>query len=123
MTLGYDKPLYVPPFNHRGTFQKNMFGWTGTLTAAQTAEIVAAKQSLRRLQVRGGGRRAEGEGRHPGGRAVRGGHPQRRSEGGLFDGMPGREERSGRVRFRIWRRRSPGEPAEIWPEARMPQCH
>jgi myo-inositol catabolism protein IolC len=43
MTIGYDQPLYVLPFDHRGTFQKNMFGWTGTLTAAQTAEIAAAK--------------------------------------------------------------------------------
>ena len=29
MTIGYDRPLYVLPFDHRGTFQKNMFGWTG----------------------------------------------------------------------------------------------
>src|SRR4051812_32353098 len=43
MMLGYDKPLYVLPFDHRGTFQKNMFGWTGTLTPAQTAEIAAMK--------------------------------------------------------------------------------
>ena len=28
MTIGYDKPLYILPFDHRGTFQKNMFGWT-----------------------------------------------------------------------------------------------
>jgi 5-dehydro-2-deoxygluconokinase len=43
MTIGYDQPLYVLPFDHRGTFQKNMFGWTGTLTEDQTAEIAAAK--------------------------------------------------------------------------------
>jgi hypothetical protein len=29
MTVGYDQPLYVLPFDDRGTFQKNMFGWTG----------------------------------------------------------------------------------------------
>jgi 5-dehydro-2-deoxygluconokinase len=43
MALGYDQPLSILPFDHRGTFQKNMFGWTGTLTPAQTAEIAAAK--------------------------------------------------------------------------------
>src|SRR5262245_10866623 len=43
MTTGYDQPLYVLPFDHRGTFQKSMFGWTGSLTPAQTAEIAAAK--------------------------------------------------------------------------------
>jgi 5-dehydro-2-deoxygluconokinase len=43
MTIGYDRPLYVLPFDHRGSFQKNMFGWTGALTADQTAEIAATK--------------------------------------------------------------------------------
>jgi myo-inositol catabolism protein IolC len=44
MTLGYDKPLYILPFDHRGSFQKKLFGWDGALTAGQTAEIAAAKQ-------------------------------------------------------------------------------
>jgi hypothetical protein len=35
MTVGYDQPLYVLSFDDRGTFQKNMFGWTGGLTAAE----------------------------------------------------------------------------------------
>jgi 5-dehydro-2-deoxygluconokinase len=46
MTLGYDKPLYVLPFDHRGSFQSKMFGWKGDLTAEQTAEIAAAKQVI-----------------------------------------------------------------------------
>jgi len=46
MTRGYDKPLYILPFDHRGSFQTKMFGWTGTLTEAQTAEIAAAKQVI-----------------------------------------------------------------------------
>jgi myo-inositol catabolism protein IolC len=46
MNLGFDKPLYVLPFDHRGSFQTKMFGWKGTLTAAQTAEIAAAKQVI-----------------------------------------------------------------------------
>jgi 5-dehydro-2-deoxygluconokinase len=43
MTVGFDKPLYVLPFDHRGSFQTKMFGWKGTLTAEQTAEVAAAK--------------------------------------------------------------------------------
>ena len=42
--IGFDKPLYILPFDHRGSFQTKMFGWKGALTAAQTAEIAAAKQ-------------------------------------------------------------------------------
>ncbi len=42
-TIGYDKPLYILPYDHRGSFQTKMFGWHGDLTAAQTAEIAAAK--------------------------------------------------------------------------------
>ena len=42
-TLGFDRPLYILPFDHRGSFQKKMFGWSGTLTADQTAQIAAAK--------------------------------------------------------------------------------
>jgi myo-inositol catabolism protein IolC len=43
MTIGYDKPLYILPFDHRGTFQKNMFGWTGALSEDQSAKITAMK--------------------------------------------------------------------------------
>jgi 5-dehydro-2-deoxygluconokinase len=46
MTIGYDKPLYVLPFDHRATFSKNMFGWKGPLSPGQTAEIAAAKQVI-----------------------------------------------------------------------------
>jgi myo-inositol catabolism protein IolC len=46
MTRGYDQPLYLLPFDHRGSFQTKMFGWEGTLTPAQTAEIAAAKQVI-----------------------------------------------------------------------------
>ncbi len=44
--LGYDKPLYILPFDHRGSFQTKMFGWKGALTTAQTAEIAATKQVI-----------------------------------------------------------------------------
>ena len=43
---GFDKPLYILPFDHRGSFQTKMFGWKGALTAVQTAEIAAAKQVI-----------------------------------------------------------------------------
>ena len=46
MNVGFDKPLYVLPFDHRGSFETKMFGWTGDLTPAQTAEIAAAKQVI-----------------------------------------------------------------------------
>jgi len=43
-TLGFDKPLYILPFDHRGSFQTTLFGWSGTLTAEQTRQIAASKQ-------------------------------------------------------------------------------
>jgi 5-dehydro-2-deoxygluconokinase len=46
MTIGFDKPLYILPFDHRGSFQTKMFGWKGTLTPEQTAEIAATKQVI-----------------------------------------------------------------------------
>ena len=46
MTVGFDKPLYILPFDHRGSFQAKMFGWKGALTPAQTAEIAATKQVI-----------------------------------------------------------------------------
>jgi hypothetical protein len=46
MNLGFDQPLYILPFDHRGSFQTKMFGWTGKLTLEQTAQIAAAKQVI-----------------------------------------------------------------------------
>jgi 5-dehydro-2-deoxygluconokinase len=46
MTQGFDKPLYILPFDHPGTFQKNMFGWTGELTNDRAAKIAAMKQVI-----------------------------------------------------------------------------
>jgi len=43
---GFDNPLYILPFDHRGSFQTKMFGWKGALTVGQTAEIAAAKQVI-----------------------------------------------------------------------------
>ena len=46
MPRGYDRDLYIQPFDHRGSFQTKMFGWKPPLSAAQTAEIAAAKQVI-----------------------------------------------------------------------------
>jgi myo-inositol catabolism protein IolC len=45
-SLGYDQPLYILPFDHRGSFATKMFGWHGDLTPTQTAEIASAKQVI-----------------------------------------------------------------------------
>ena len=42
MTVGFDRPLYVLPFDQRGTFQTRMFGWEGALNARQAAEVTAS---------------------------------------------------------------------------------
>jgi myo-inositol catabolism protein IolC len=46
MNIGFDKALYIQPFDHRGSFQTKMFGWKGKLTPEQTAEIAAAKRVI-----------------------------------------------------------------------------
>jgi myo-inositol catabolism protein IolC len=46
MTRGFDRPLYVLPFDHRGSFETGMFGWKGALTPQQTAQIAEAKQVI-----------------------------------------------------------------------------
>jgi 5-dehydro-2-deoxygluconokinase len=43
---GYQKPLYILPFDHRGSFETGMFGWKGALNSEQTAQIAAAKQVI-----------------------------------------------------------------------------
>lgn len=43
---GFDKPLYIQPFDHRGSFETGMFGWKGALSPEQTAKIAAAKQVI-----------------------------------------------------------------------------
>lgn len=46
MPRGYDRVLYVLPFDHRGSFQAKMFGWKSPLSEAQTAEISRAKEVI-----------------------------------------------------------------------------
>ena len=46
MTLGFNKDLYILPFDHRATFQKKMFGWMGTISHEQTGQIAAFKHVI-----------------------------------------------------------------------------
>src|SRR5436190_1789259 len=46
MIVGFDRQLYVLPFDHRGSFESSMFGWKGRLTAEQSARIAAAKRVI-----------------------------------------------------------------------------
>jgi 5-dehydro-2-deoxygluconokinase len=46
MALGYDGKLYILAFDHRGSFQKKMFGIEGTPTPEETATIADAKQLI-----------------------------------------------------------------------------
>ncbi|HTW80001.1 MAG TPA: DUF2090 domain-containing protein [Terracidiphilus sp.] len=43
---GYDRPLYILPFDHRGSFETGMFGWHGELDTDQTARIAQAKRVI-----------------------------------------------------------------------------
>jgi 5-dehydro-2-deoxygluconokinase len=43
---GYDQPLFILPFDHRGSFETGMFGWHGALNPEQTAQIAAAKHVI-----------------------------------------------------------------------------
>jgi myo-inositol catabolism protein IolC len=44
MALGYDSKLYILAFDHRGSFQKKMFGIEGDPTPEQTQTITDAKR-------------------------------------------------------------------------------
>jgi myo-inositol catabolism protein IolC len=46
MALGYDGKLYILAFDHRGSFQKKMFGIEGDPTAEQTDTISDAKRLI-----------------------------------------------------------------------------
>jgi myo-inositol catabolism protein IolC len=46
VALGYDRKLFILAFDHRGSFQKKMFGIAGDPSAAETARIVDAKSVI-----------------------------------------------------------------------------
>src|SRR3954454_13818823 len=46
MALGYDGKLYILAFDHRGSFQKKMFGIEGDPSDEETAQISDAKHLI-----------------------------------------------------------------------------
>jgi myo-inositol catabolism protein IolC len=43
MRIGYNKPLYILPFDHRSSFERGLFGWKSPLTEEQTEKIARSK--------------------------------------------------------------------------------
>jgi myo-inositol catabolism protein IolC len=43
---GFGGPLYILPFDHRGSFKSGMFGWHGVLTSVQIEEVAQAKRVI-----------------------------------------------------------------------------
>lgn len=46
MPRGSTQPLYILPFDHRGSFVSGMFGWAGALDPEQSAQVTAAKRVI-----------------------------------------------------------------------------
>jgi len=46
MTVGYDKPLYILPFDHRRSYGSEIFGFKDPLAPDQVAQIAASKQVI-----------------------------------------------------------------------------
>jgi myo-inositol catabolism protein IolC len=44
MELGYDRPLFILPFDQRSSFEKGLFGFEPPLTEDQMATVIASKQ-------------------------------------------------------------------------------
>jgi 5-dehydro-2-deoxygluconokinase len=46
MKIGYNKPLYILPFDHRSSFEKGLYGWTGALSNEQVEKIAQSKEVI-----------------------------------------------------------------------------
>jgi hypothetical protein len=46
MNFGFDRPLYLLPFDHRESFKTRILGWQGPLTEDQVRQMAAAKQVI-----------------------------------------------------------------------------
>ena len=46
MPQGYDRALFILPFDHRASFQSKLFGWKPPLSEAQTAEVADSKRII-----------------------------------------------------------------------------
>jgi len=64
MELGYDRPLFILPFDHRASFEKGLFGFNPPLSSEQTAIVADSKQvvydGFKRALVKGAPREASG---------------------------------------------------------------
>ena len=100
MALGYDGKLYILAFDHRGSFQKKMFGIEGDPTPEQTETIADAKRLIFEGMLEAAVSRGVEARRHrrAGRRAVRLRHPgEGAREHGLKLAMP--VEKSGQDEF------------------------
>ena len=72
MSLGYDGRLYILAFDHRGSFQKKMFGIEGDPTPEETETIADAKHLIFEGMLKAVDRGVDAAAhRHARGRAVR----------------------------------------------------
>ena len=96
---GFDRPLYILPFDHRGSFQSEHVRLEGRAhPAADRRDRRREAGHLRRVPRRRRRRRTEGEGRHPRRRAVRRCDPARRgAQDGFVTARPA--EKSGQDEF------------------------
>lgn len=46
MTVGYDKPLYILPFDHRRSYGSEVFGFKEPMSPEQIAEVASSKQVI-----------------------------------------------------------------------------
>ncbi|HEX3316812.1 MAG TPA: DUF2090 domain-containing protein [Solirubrobacteraceae bacterium] len=98
MELGYDGKLYILAFDHRGSFQKKMFGIDGDPTDEETRQIADAKHLIYEGMVK-----AVDQGAEPGATGVLvdeqfgGDIPRQAEERGLVLSMP--VEKSGQEEF------------------------
>jgi myo-inositol catabolism protein IolC len=44
--VGYSKALYILPFDHRSSFEKGLYGWSGALSSEQTERIARTKDII-----------------------------------------------------------------------------
>ena len=44
--LGFDRPLYILPFDHRGSFQSGLFGWKGDAGLLEPSATVLGSGTL-----------------------------------------------------------------------------
>ena len=105
MALGYDGKLYILAFDHRGSFQKKMFGIEGDPTPEETETIADAKKLIYEGMEKAVERGVDaGLGRRAGRRAVRRRHPGAGQGARPLADDAGREVRPERVRLPVRRR-------------------